>query len=451
VVPKHRRAESAHSLASVGAPMRTVDIWPEAVGYGPVAAASRPMNGHPRFGPPGNDLAADEPAFEDEPWEEWQDWRDWGPPPALHPDHPSAPVPRIELSPNHPSGPWQSPGPRRAPDRPVASAPQVELSPDHPSGPWPTPGPRRASDLPQRRPGGAGPARTARSVPPRAPEIGDNARNRRLHAVPDDAPAMDRAATAPAPPASPGRQGRPPNGEPLRMAGQVLTLADGQAAQIARRAQIDAAAMVEAAERDAAAIREAAQRDATEMRARLDSMLSELGQMAAYLTESYAIPPMPATLAPLPAAKPDHPGRTAQPAAAPVLPDAEPGVPRRTSARPTPKLPSPGAGPGSRPEASTRPRTMPAGRSLTHGRQGKAMRAFVWATAGMLAFASIAATTEIAEHGFSFFTFREGGVGETPGSATDQQFEAHRVNERGNTLPVAHTTAAPTGKHRKTS
>jgi hypothetical protein len=241
------------------------------------------------------------------------------------------------------------------------------------------------------------------------------------------------------------------------MAGQVLTLADGQAAQIARRAQVDAAAMVEAAERDAAAIREAAQRDAAEMRTRLDSMLSELGQMADYLTDSYAIPPMPATLAPLPAARPDHPGRTGQPATAPVLPGAEPGVRRPASARPAAKPSSPGTRPGSRPAAPTRPRTVPAGRSLTHGRQGKAMRAFVWATAGMLAFASIAATTEIAEHGFGFFTFREGGVGETPGNFSDQQFEAGFTRtptglQKPQAHPAAtHTAAAPKGKHHKTS
>jgi hypothetical protein len=448
-VPKHRRSETSESLAAVGAPMRTVGIWPEAVGYGPVATTSRPMNGHPKFGPAGNGHAASsgyngavaEPAFEEEPWPEWQDWRDWGPPPALHPDHPSAPVPRIELSPNHPSGSWQSPAPRRAPDYPSASATRVELPPDHPSGPWPTPGPRHAPDLPRRRPAGAGPARD-RSVPPRAPDLGDSGRNRRLHAVQDDAQAMDDAVSA---------HGHSPNGESLRMAGQVRTLADGQAAQMARRAQVDAAVTVEAAERDAAAIREAAQRDAAATRARLDSMMSELGQMAAYLTESYSIPPMPATLAPLPAARPDYPSRNpAWPPAAPVFPGAEPGVPRRTSARPAPRPPRPDAGPARR-AVPTSPRTRPTGRSLTHGRQAKAMRVFVWATAGMLAFASIAATTEIVQHGFSFFTFREGGVGETPGNATDQQFEAHIVNERGNTLPVTHTAAAPKGKHHKTS
>jgi hypothetical protein len=86
------------------------------------------------------------------------------------------------------------------------------------------------------------------------------------------------------------------------------------------------------------------------------------------------------------------------------------------------------------------------------------MRVFVWSTVAALAFATIAATTEIAEHGLGFFAFREGGVGETPGTQTDQDFESGHINIRGGTLqkaPVhqtaAHTTAAPTGKHHKTS
>jgi hypothetical protein len=86
------------------------------------------------------------------------------------------------------------------------------------------------------------------------------------------------------------------------------------------------------------------------------------------------------------------------------------------------------------------------------------MRFFVWGTAAALAFATVAATTEIAEHGFSFFTFREGGVGETPGTQTDQDFEQGNINTRGGPVqkaPVqrAATTAATAakGKHHKTS
>jgi hypothetical protein len=86
------------------------------------------------------------------------------------------------------------------------------------------------------------------------------------------------------------------------------------------------------------------------------------------------------------------------------------------------------------------------------------MRVFVWATAAALAFATISATVEIAEHGFGFFAFREGGVGETPGTQTDQDFEQGNINIRGGVInkapaakTAAHQTAAPTGRHHKPS
>jgi hypothetical protein len=86
------------------------------------------------------------------------------------------------------------------------------------------------------------------------------------------------------------------------------------------------------------------------------------------------------------------------------------------------------------------------------------MRVFVWTTAAALAFATLSATVEIAEHGFAFFAFREGGVGETPGSQTDQDFESGNLNTRGGVVQKApvHTAAtqaaaAAKGKHHKTS
>jgi hypothetical protein len=366
VVPKHRRFETEQSLAPVGAPMRTVDFWPEAVGYGSAAATARRMNGHSRSGPGGNGHAAsnghhsavaDLVPLEEEPWPEWQDWRDWGPPPALHPDHPSAPVPRIELS------------------------------PDHPSGPWTAPGPRRASDLPQRRPGGPGTARP-RSVPPRAPDADDNSGSRRLYAVRGGAPALDNPATRPRAPENFGRHGRTPDGDSLQMAGQVLTRADGHAAEIARRAKADAAAMLEAAERDAAAIRETAQRDAAEMRARLDSMLSELSRVTAYLTESLADPALSAIAPALSATA------VAMPAPAPTLPRPRPAR-VASPPRPTTRSARPGA----------RPATKPA------GRQAKVMRKFTAAFAVVSLVGAIAGGSELTLHGLPFFLFRANGAG----------------------------------------
>jgi hypothetical protein len=78
------------------------------------------------------------------------------------------------------------------------------------------------------------------------------------------------------------------------------------------------------------------------------------------------------------------------------------------------------------------------------------MKSFVWGTAALVAFVLVAGGVEIAEHGFGFFAFRAGGFGETPGGITDQQFEAHQVNIRGNAVPTAHTATASTGKHCKT-
>jgi hypothetical protein len=78
------------------------------------------------------------------------------------------------------------------------------------------------------------------------------------------------------------------------------------------------------------------------------------------------------------------------------------------------------------------------------------MRVFVWATAAALAFAAISASTEIAEHGLSFFLFREGATGETGGTQTDQQFEAQQQKAAEHPA-AAHKTPAPTGKHHKTT
>jgi hypothetical protein len=191
VVPKHRRSEIESLLPSAG--VNTADYLPEAVGYGQATATAWPAGSHSRVGhsangypasndydgyppangydgyPPANgyDGAAAEPGWaapEGQSWQDWQDWQDWGPPPAMHPDHPSAPVPR------------------------------VQFPADHPSAPMPV---TRDPGLPQRRPGGS--ARTWK--PPSEPsDAGYGNGNRRLYAVPDDASAVDYPATAPSPP-----------------------------------------------------------------------------------------------------------------------------------------------------------------------------------------------------------------------------------------------------------
>ncbi len=574
MVPKHRRFEIETSLASVVAPANSAEFWPEAVGYGQAAG---PTAAYASLGPAGNGYPAStgyngttaEPgwtaALEQHAWQapeqhSWQDWQNWGPPPAMHPDHPSAPVPRVQLPADHPSGPM-----------PAVRAPG-------------------APDLPQRRPGAS--ART-RSAPPRSPDAGDDNGNRRLYAVPN-VDAGDHAANAlqspenlgdhfprqpaagpagedgresagfqrqpapqrhdangyqrqpapqrhdangyqrqpapqrhdangyqrqpapqrhdangyqrqPAPqrhdangyqrqsgpawqetadyrretsPYGPGpgpttgrfRDDRSADMDSLWTAGQVLTLADGQAAQIAQDARDYAAAIREAAEREAAeitrqatdradaitqqatgqaaAIREAVEREAAELRASLDSMSGELNRVAAYVTENLHAPAMPATAPALPGARPALPGTSVLPDTRPARPGTSPG------AKPARPATSPGAKPVSpaRPKTTpARPSTTPTKKPQTHGRQRQAMRIATAGTAALLSIAAIGAVTYTGIHGFSFFAFRESGQGETPGSFTDANFLAGQKECPGAVVcPAAqHHDSAPKGRHHK--
>jgi hypothetical protein len=68
------------------------------------------------------------------------------------------------------------------------------------------------------------------------------------------------------------------------------------------------------------------------------------------------------------------------------------------------------------------------------------MRVASYATAALLSFAIATGAAEIGMHGFQFFVFRGGGVGQTPGSETDQQFLAREA-------AAAHHAAAPKGRH----
>jgi hypothetical protein len=587
VVPKHRRTEKP-SLASVGAPVYAAEFDPDAAGYGHATATDM----RSRFAGGGYPASSDyygvaaEPGWAAAPaegsWQDWHDWQDWGPPPTLHPDHPSAPVPRVLFPADHPSGPlpasrapalpspagpgpggqdvlrplpaaWEQadgldsrgsaaqpprdPGRTRNSGRHAAITastsidygdrsalgqmrPEVngfQRQPGLPrregNGVQPEPGlPRRDGNGLQREPGlprrDTGGFQREPSLPrrdtggfqrePGLPRRNSNGYQRQIGPGwqettdyrretgpfgPGPGPANGHAPNGHAPnghaPNGHAPNGRSPNADSLWTAGQARALANGHAAQLAQEAQDNATAIRDAAAREAAeltqeatAIREAAEREAAGLRARLESMLGELNQMSAYATDAPAAPAMPAITPVLPGARPDLPGkRPARPAAAPDLPGARPDLPGKRSAAPgtAPDLPGarpdlpgrasvrpvtkprPDTRPGTGPARSAGPRTATASKSLAHGRQAKVMRAFVWATAGMLAFAAIAGATEIAEHGFSFFVFREGGVGETPGSTTDQQFEAHLINGRGARLPAAHSATAPTGKHHKTS
>lgn len=156
-----------------------------------------------------------------------------------------------------------------------------------------------------------------------------------------------------------------------------------------------------------------AQNEAAHLRAVILSLSEQLGQMSAYVTQNLETPGGLAT--------------TPAPAVTPVqTPAIAPATPRTR--------------PDARPAASPWPRTTPAKKPQKRPRQHHAMRVTTCATAALFLFAAATGATEIGLHGFRFFVFRGGGVGETSGTQTDQQFLAHRA-------AAAHHVAAPKGRH----
>jgi hypothetical protein len=396
VVPKHRRSEFEPSLTPAGGPANAAEYWSEPVGYDTAA-------------PPGWAAAPEGPS--------WQDWQDWGQAPALPPDHPSAPMPRVQFPADHPSAPLPAYRDPRAPDFPLPA--------QQPAQP--------AADL-------AGPEwreTTGYAHPPTRPRR--DTTGYQWPAGPGWQEAADYRETGPAGPGpAPGRSqnDRSPNRDSLLTAGQVVPRPGGQTA---RDAQDYAAAIRDAAERDAAAIREAAEREALELRDRLQSMSGELGRMAAYVAESLAGSAMPATAPALPAGRPALPaGRPALPATRVAMPDTRPGA--RPEARPVTRPEArPATRPETRPAGPPRPRTTPAKGPQKRPRQQRAIRIATGASAALLLFAVGCGAAEIGSHGFAFFVFRESGVGSTAGNSTDQGF----LNRQA----AAHHAVAPNGRH----
>jgi hypothetical protein len=354
-------------MAPLGAPVNTAEFWPEAVRHGQAAATAEPMAGHGQWpagygypawngynddpswngddrpswngydAPAWNDYdggAADPrwaPAPDGHSWQELQNWQEWPPPPALYPDHPSAPVPRVLFPADHPSGPMPA---FRAPD-----------------------------------------------------------------------PDLDWRA-------------------------QLTQEAQDYAAAIRAAAEREAETITQQATSQAAAIREAAEREARELLARLDSMSGELSRVAAYVTENLGVPAVPAT-----------------PALAPALPDAAPALPGPRPASPQTRPAKPDsrpARPDSKPAEPAKPRTTPPSKPQKRPRQLQAMRIATYSTAALLSFAVISGAAELGLHGYKFFVFRAGGVGQTPGNETDQQFLARQA-------AAAHHAAAPRGRHARRS
>jgi hypothetical protein len=200
-------------------------------------------------------------------------------------------------------------------------------------------------------------------------------------------------------------------------AGQVLTVAEDQAAAITHEAWDHAAAIRQAAEQEAAtirqqaaaiqqqatdqaaAIRHAAEQEAAELRAALLAMSGELGRVASYVTQNLTAPGLPTT----------------RPVAlAPARPSAEPGAWPSAA----PQAP-PATRPGTRP--TTKPAVRPA-KPATRPRQFKAFRLATIGAAGLVILAVAVGSTEVATHGYKFFVFRQGGTGSSGNSTTDDQF-----------------------------
>jgi hypothetical protein len=186
-----------------------------------------------------------------------------------------------------------------------------------------------------------------------------------------------RGATRPTTPPSAGWD------DAVWIAQRMVLDAGAEAARLRQQASVQAATIREAAEREAgmvwqqasmqaAAAREAAEREAAELRATIIRLSAASGEPA-YIDRDVARP------------------------------------------RAGGLLGKPGTGTAGKP-ATRRLQGAP--------RQLVALRVAAAATAAFVLVALSAGTAELALHGFTFFVFRGGGVGETGGTATDQQFLA---------------------------
>jgi hypothetical protein len=426
------------------------------------------------------------------------------PPPEMHPDHPSAPVPRVRVLPTPPQRP--SPGGSAAggnaparyrqgrPDRPGQG---YRTGPVFGTGPGPGAGPAEgpayksgqyqarlpAQALPSPAAEGFGPAqdyttghgyppardnRNGRANPPAqrgdsrqgyppvqgyhggqsylpdprlqpdtgylsadgyygpgqgyppAPGRHGGPGNGRLYAVPDSLAAgaegmslgsgqMVQFGGQAAGLAEPAWQGDPQDSGSFALAEQLLSNADSQAAAITQDAWSQATAIREAAEQDAAAvrhqastIRDAAEKEVAEMRAAILSMSEQLGRLAAYVTENFAIPGGAPTAL-----------RAGGPAALVAAPPAAPAQPATRPARPATRPPGPATLPGK--SVTRQPATG------TRGRQVRAARKMVALLAVMVTLGVASGATELALHGVPFFIFRANGAGASETGPVENQ------------------------------
>jgi hypothetical protein len=185
--------------------------------------------------------------------------------------------------------------------------------------------------------------------------------------------------------------------QPVGLANRTLPDPDHQAAETRQQGSAEAAAL-----------RQASEWDAADLRSALRDMRAELDRVAAHVAGSLQSPAMPVTA---PAARPET-----QPAA------------RRTTKPATWPAKPPPAEPAARP---AKPAAKPAGRP----RQFRAMRLMVLAMTIPILFGLMAATGELALHGYGFFVFRSAGTGATQqgpsGPGPSQPPAAHHPHRPG--------------------
>lgn len=182
--------------------------------WGPAPAAALGPQAGQLAGYPGSNGSPARSASDWPPDSLGNSWPQWGgPPPALHPDHPSAPVPRVRV-PQTPAQPGPvmpgraAPGTPSGPMAPPAGPPRLPRR--RPTGPGPSGSPNAGPRFngAGRRAGGPGPASPALNMPPVQQDFntGDIYNSGQFPPVPADFP--DRAGR-PARPNRPGPANRP--------------------------------------------------------------------------------------------------------------------------------------------------------------------------------------------------------------------------------------------------
>ena len=313
--------------------------------------------------------------------------RPYNPPPAPQYNHPSGPMPQYEppsgLMPGygHPSGPMPQYEPPLA-----APTPQY----DHPSGPM-----RQYNPPPGSMPGyghPSGPMRQYNSPPP--PEYAAQ------YARDGVADLLDRLGK---------ESGKLWTVDSVRLANQILSTANHQAAALRTETQDQVTASLAEAKQEADALLKqasdraattlaTAEQEAAEIRAAVMKLSAELGGVvSAYVTENLLSPAKPA-------AKPPAEAAAAKSATKPVINPAAP----------------PWAKPDDQPWPTATPAARPAVKPNARSRQYVAVRAMSVFTAALVLFALTAGASEVALHGFKFFVFRSAGTGETSGAGLQE-------------------------------